>query len=88
MNPIAVLALAFGLGALLQAISNRRWLAIIIPAAISTAIVGAQAGLFSSGKPDSTATSVFIGFLPIMLALYVGAAALGTVVIAAFRKKK
>jgi len=88
MNPLAVLLLTLALGALLQALTNRRWLAIIIPAAISTAILAAQAGLFGSSKPDSTAASVFIGFLPATLALYAGAATLGTAIVTATRKRK
>jgi hypothetical protein len=88
MSPIALLAFAFAFGALLQGISKRRWISIPLPAIVAIVWLAGEAGLFNSARPDSTALSVFVGFLPVSLALYAGAAALGSVVASAVLKSR
>jgi hypothetical protein len=65
-------------GALLQAVIKRRWVSIPLPTAAAVLWLAGEAGLLHSTKPDSTVLATFIGFLPVTLALYAGAATLGT----------
>jgi hypothetical protein len=88
MNPIAVFALTCFLGALLQVVTGRTWVAILIPACVAATFFAFAAGLFKSGKHDSVAVSVFLGFLPVALVVYMAAAAVGAAIAAALQKKK
>jgi len=88
MNPIAPLAFAFAFGALLQGIAKRRWISISLPAIVTVVWLAGEAGLFNFARPDSIALSVFLGFLPVSLALYAGAAALGSAVASAVLKTR
>lgn len=88
MNPIAPVAFAFVLGAVLQGTTRRKWLSIPLPSIVAVVWLAIEAGLFNSAKPDSTARAVFVGFLPVSLALYTGAAALGSALAAYVLKKR
>ncbi len=85
---MAVFVLTSCFGALVQAVTRRMWVAILIPTVLGSTFMAIKAGLFNSSKPDSTATAVFVGFLPVALAVYVAAAALGAAVVAVLQKKK
>ena len=87
VSSIVMLVLVMSCGALLQAVFKRRWVSIPLPTAVAALWLAGEAGLLHAAKPDSTVLATFIGFLPVILALYAGAATLGSAAASAIKAR-